>query len=142
VPYQNAYASSKAWIKSFTLALADEYRGRGVGIYLLSPGMMITEMVTDVEVVEGYEERLRALPTVLRILASRPDVPAARALWIAAEAKADVDHPDVRVMGPGKMLAGVLGEGVRRLLRRPAPELAVAVRTVPPDIDSRSGGGA
>ena len=31
-PMQNAYASSKAWIKSFTLALAEEYKDSGVGV--------------------------------------------------------------------------------------------------------------
>jgi len=32
VPYQNAYASSKAWVKNFTQTLAREYTGSGVEV--------------------------------------------------------------------------------------------------------------
>ena len=35
VPLQNAYASSKAWLKNFTLALAKEYKAQRCGCVCL-----------------------------------------------------------------------------------------------------------
>lgn len=40
VPLQNAYASSKAWVRSFTRALAKEYADSGVQIHGLNPGLV------------------------------------------------------------------------------------------------------
>ena len=62
VPYQNAYASSKAWVRSFTLALADETQGSGVGVFAFNPGMVLTDLLTNVEVVEGSQRAPGALP--------------------------------------------------------------------------------
>ncbi len=75
-PMQNPYAASKAWIKSFTLALAEEYKDSGVGVYAFSPGMMDTDMLLDVEVVHGYEERLASFETVVQALSQPPEIPA------------------------------------------------------------------
>jgi len=33
VPWQNAYSASKAWVRSFTKALAEEYKDSGVGVF-------------------------------------------------------------------------------------------------------------
>ena len=43
-PNQNAYGSSKAWMRVFTLALAKEYKDSGVGVYALQPGLMDTDL--------------------------------------------------------------------------------------------------
>ena len=37
VPFQSAYASSKAWLRSFTMAVAQENPDSGVGIFALIP---------------------------------------------------------------------------------------------------------
>jgi NAD(P)-dependent dehydrogenase (short-subunit alcohol dehydrogenase family) len=76
VEMQNGYASTKAWERSFTQALAKEYRNTGVGIFAINPGMMSTEFLTDLTAVSGFEERLNALPTVIRMWATPPEVPA------------------------------------------------------------------
>lgn len=49
VPLQNAYASSKAWMRNFTLALAEEYKESGVCVYLLKPGMVDTDMLRKIK---------------------------------------------------------------------------------------------
>ena len=46
VPWQNAYGSSKAWVHSFTLALAEETKAEwreGIGIFAFNPGMVLTD---------------------------------------------------------------------------------------------------
>lgn len=39
VPFQTAYASSKAWVKSFTKSLAKEYVKSGVEVMAFNPGL-------------------------------------------------------------------------------------------------------
>lgn len=46
VPYLNVYAATKAGLLSFTEALAEEVRGRGVAIQALCPGNIPTEFQT------------------------------------------------------------------------------------------------
>src|SRR5262249_31610548 len=66
-PFANAYGPSKAWVRSFTLALAREYRDSGVGIFLFGPGMVLTEMLTHLHVIGAEARRpLRLLPLALR----------------------------------------------------------------------------
>jgi NAD(P)-dependent dehydrogenase (short-subunit alcohol dehydrogenase family) len=131
VPFQNAYAASKAWNRGFTLALAREYRETGVGIFAFSPGMVDTDLLRKVEVVAGYEERLKPLKTVMRLWANPPEVPAHKALWLASSATDGRTGLDVRLLGPAGMVRGVLREGWRRLMRRPAAPIELSVTSVP-----------
>ncbi|MFO0575472.1 MAG: SDR family oxidoreductase [Polyangia bacterium] len=131
VPKQNAYASSKAWIRSFTLALAAEHRGSGVGVYAFNPGLVDTDLVRQPEAIAGFESEMAPLRTVLRLWANPPAVPAARALWLASAATDGKTGLEVSVLGPAQLLLGVAAEGLRRLLRRPAAEPELHVRTVP-----------
>ncbi|MGE5138968.1 MAG: SDR family NAD(P)-dependent oxidoreductase [Rudaea sp.] len=137
VPLQNAYASSKAWIKSFTLALAREYKESGIGVFLLAPGMMTTEMLTQVEVVEGYEARLRVMPTILRMWASSPEVPAERAVWLASPSTDGKTGIQAKEMTPLRMIGGMVGEGLRRLRGRGDAPIQVGIKPVPPAIQNR-----
>jgi glucose 1-dehydrogenase len=57
VPMQNAYASSKTWIRSFTLALAKEYKNTHVGVFAFNPGLMDTDFLRNVETFKGQEEQ-------------------------------------------------------------------------------------
>ena len=84
LPYQNAYGSSKMWIQAFTLALAQECKGQGVEVFAFNPGMVVTELLTDIEVIRGFEDRLKIFPKIVRMLAKPPENPAAKALWLAS----------------------------------------------------------
>jgi len=130
-PLQNAYGSSKAWVRSFTLALAQEYKDSGVGIFALQPGMMHTDLMYKIEVVEGYAERLKVLETLMRMWANPPAVPAQKALWLASSATDGRTGLEVRVLGMGRMLGGALRELWCRLLRRPGPPMSFDIHTVP-----------
>jgi NAD(P)-dependent dehydrogenase (short-subunit alcohol dehydrogenase family) len=130
-PFQNAYGSSKAWVRAFTLALAQEYKDSGVGIFALQPGLMYTDLMGQVRAVEGYADRLGVVKTIMRMWANQPDVPAQRALWLASSATDGRTGLEARVLSMGRMLGGALRELGRRLLRRPGPPVELNVTTVP-----------
>jgi len=131
---QNAYASSKAWIKSFTLALAEEYKHTGVGVFAFNPGMMDTELLLDVKVIEGFEERLKPLKSVMRLISKPPEVPARKAVWIASSATDGRSGLVVRQMGMGGMLLGLFAEGIRRLSGQAPRQINIEIKKIPPAI--------
>ena len=130
-PLQNAYASSKAWLVSFTKALAEEYKDSNVGIYALSPGMMDTDMLRKVEAIEGYEEQVKRLEMIMPILAQPPEVPARKAVWLASpetDGKTGlVLHEFTRL----KTMGLFLRSGINRLLGRGTQKTEVQVTSVP-----------
>jgi len=130
VPFQNAYAASKAWIHSFTRALGRETRDSGVGVFALAPGMLVTDLLTDVEVISGYENRLSVMGTIIRMWARPPESSAAKAVWLASSATDGKTGQVVKMMTPGMMLSGALREGLRRLARQAPPE-PVKLRVIP-----------
>lgn len=130
VTYQNAYASSKYWVRSFTLCLAAENKDTGVGIFALNPGMMLTDLLTDVDVVSGYEDKLKVFPTIIRMWAKPPEMPARKAAWLASAATDGQTGKLVSVMSTGLMLGGAIQEGWRRITgKKPAGN--VRMRTIP-----------
>ena len=131
-PYQNAYGSSKAWVLSFTKALAQEYADSGVDILNFSPGMVITDMLTQFDVVQGHEHRLKAFPAVLRILGRKPDYPARKAVWAASSA---TDGKTGLLVNSFSYLVGLQGlfkELTRLIARRPSDLPEIHMRSVPP----------
>ena len=132
VVHQNSYASSKAWMRVFTLALAKEYRSRGVEIFAYNPGLMFTEMVGDVDVLAGYETHVGALETVLRMWGNSPQIPARRMVWMASAATDGKTGKVYRELTTGRLLGGALKEGVRILLRRDPGEKRLTIRSVDP----------
>jgi glucose 1-dehydrogenase len=132
VPNQNAYGSSKMWVRTFTLALAKENQGSGVGVFAFHPGMMLTDLLTDVEVVAGLEERMRVFPTIVRMWARPPEQPAQKVVWVASSATDGQTGRVIHYSNLAMMLGGALREGVRALLKRPAPPLDMRTKSVPP----------
>lgn len=135
VPYGNAYAASKAWLRSFTLALAKEYKGSGVGIYTFNPGLVDTDLLRKFRVIAGYEERAKMLRMIMRMWAKPPQVAARKALWIASDATDGRTGLDINLLGPAALVSGALREGVRHLLRRPSPAIELNVISVPAAFD-------
>ena len=132
VANQNAYGSTKTWIRVFTLALAKEYKDSGVGVYALQPGLMDTALLTEIITFEPYEKRLRSfMPFLVRAASNPPEVPARKALWLASSATDGKTGLDVRVGSRFAFLFGFLGEGLRRLFRRPARPVELNVKIIP-----------
>lgn len=130
-PMQNAYASSKAWVHSFTNALAKEQAGSGVGIFAFNPGMMDTDLLLDVEVVEGYESRLDALDVVMRMFSKPPEIPAQKAVWLASSETDGKTGLEIHELGLLGMLSGALREGARRLTGNLGSKYDIQVSRVP-----------
>lgn len=105
--------------------------GARVGIFGINPGIMTTEMLTDVQVVSGLEDRLRVAPTILRMWAKPPETVAEKVVWLASSATDGKTGLIVSQMKPAHMAADALLEGMRRVLRRPAEEITVHVQTLP-----------
>ncbi|HUX36350.1 MAG TPA: SDR family oxidoreductase [Rectinemataceae bacterium] len=78
VPLQNSYSSSKAWVRNFTRALAKEYSGSGVGVFAFNPGLVRTDMLSKVEALRGFGEKMKALAVVTALWGNAAEIPAAR----------------------------------------------------------------
>jgi NAD(P)-dependent dehydrogenase (short-subunit alcohol dehydrogenase family) len=132
VPDQNAYASTKAWIRVFTLALAAETRASGVGVFALQPGLMDTDLLTGIVTFEPYEKRLRGfMPFLIRAAGKTPEVPARKALWLASSATDGRTGLAVRIGSQMTFLTGFLREGLRQLFKLPARPVELNVRIIP-----------
>jgi NAD(P)-dependent dehydrogenase (short-subunit alcohol dehydrogenase family) len=132
VPWQNAYSASKAWVRSFTSVLAAETRGSGVGVYAFNPGLVLTELLTDVEVVAGSEHRLKNFATVLRMWAKTPEAAAQKAVWIASGATDGKTGLEVSASSTWSMLGGAMKEGWRALRGQSGGGPEIKIRSIEP----------
>lgn len=121
VPFQNAYASSKAWVRSFTLALAQENKKNGIGIYAFNPGLVDTDLLRKIDVIAGYEKGLGRFGTVIQMWANPPEVPAERALWLASPATDGKTGLEVKVLDRATLLKGIGRLIAGKITRRPMP---------------------
>jgi len=128
---QNAYGSTKAWTRSFTLALAREYKDTGIGVFAFNPGLMETELIQNVQAIQGYEGRMKPFVTVRRFLSQPPDVPARKAVWLASPATDGKTGLEVKELTAGKMFAGVARLMIMKISGKPEPEIKMTVTTVP-----------
>ncbi|MGB8213210.1 MAG: SDR family oxidoreductase [Anaerolineales bacterium] len=131
-PNQNAYGSTKAWIRVFTLALAKEYQGSGVGVFALQPGLMDTDLLTELVTFEEHAQRLRSfMPFLVRAGGKKPEVAARKALWLASSATDGKTGLDVTASSSFKVTIGFLREGLRNLLHLSARSVEMNVRVIP-----------
>lgn len=119
VPFQNAYGSSKTWVRSFTLALAKENKDGGVGIYAFNPGLVDTDLLRKIESVAGYENKLARFGTIIQMWANPPDVPAERALWLASSATDGKTGLEVKVLDRPTVFKGIGRLIASKITRRP-----------------------
>ena len=141
VAFQNAYASSKAWVRNFTLALAKEYKKTGIGIYAFQPGLVETDLLRKVSVVQGYEKKLKIFSTIIRIWANPPSVPAEKAVWLASAATDGKTGLEVRVLTPGKQIAGLQRELRRLVQRQPPRDTSLKLTMIAPSLPEVKSGG-
>ncbi len=123
-PYMSVYGASKAFVISFSEALAEELRGTKVSVTAFCPGPVATEFGE----VAGYSGRSHKPPGQI----SAED--AARALIAAAEAGAVADVP-----GPLNKLAAAVARILPRwLVRRASAAVLAPVKAKPLPERSRS----
>jgi NAD(P)-dependent dehydrogenase (short-subunit alcohol dehydrogenase family) len=134
VPMQNAYASSKAWVRAFTLALAKEYKQSGVGIFAYNPGLMHTDLMEKIDAIAGYEDRLTPLTTVMEMWANPPSVPAERAVWLASSATDGRTGLEIKELDLLHIVSGIVRLGMRRLMGFNGSDYQMQVHSLKPSI--------
>jgi glucose 1-dehydrogenase len=135
---QNAYGSTKAWTRSFTQALAREYKDTGIGVFAFNPGLMETELIQNVQVIQGFEDKLKPFVTVRRFLSQPPEVPARKAVWLASPATDGKTGLEVKELTAGKMLGSSFRLLFHKISGIAEPEIKMIVTTVPPSGKSTS----
>ena len=130
IALQNAYSSSKVWVRNFTKTLANEYRNSGVDIFGFNPGLVRTEMLSNVHAVVGYEEQMNPLRFVAMLWGNDADVPAEKALWLASPATDGKNGTMVTVLTKRMMLFRLIALPFRKLLNRSTELLPLNVTSV------------
>ncbi len=119
------YATTKAWITSFTRSLAKEMKGRGVKIIGFSPGMMYTDMLANPVVFgERGKEAMKNFDFVLRFLVKPPEVAAKELVRVIADNQKE--FAEIHVMKPWTPMFGILRviwENVTKTGKKPKYEL-------------------
>ncbi|RKR29887.1 SDR family NAD(P)-dependent oxidoreductase [Arthrobacter oryzae] len=118
VALQNAYASSKRWVRQFTETLRLESKDTGVRVHGLNPGLVMTDMLGHVTSQPGYEHRLRGLQVVVGLWGQSPDDAARPLLALVTSDTAefrDLTKTTMVTRGVRNVLAGRL----RRANRMP-----------------------
>jgi len=101
------YGATKAWITSFTRSLAKEISGSGVKLIGFSPGMMLTDMLTNPVVIgERGKEMMKQYAFVLRFLGDDPKNAAQKLVETIAKNKKD--FTEYRMLHPSKIMLRLL----------------------------------
>jgi glucose 1-dehydrogenase len=134
VPLQNAYSSSKVWVRNFTQALAKEYAGSGVDVFGFNPGLVRTDMLSNIEAVSGYEHRLNPLRYVTMLWGNDADVPAEKAVWLASSATDGKNGLRISVLTTHFMIARVIKQAFHWLTRKPSEMMDLNITSIKPEI--------
>jgi NAD(P)-dependent dehydrogenase (short-subunit alcohol dehydrogenase family) len=90
-----AYAASKAALNAFTLGLAREVAADGIRVNAVSPGVVATEMASDMD----EAARRRVAESLPMGRAARPEEVAEVILWLLSDAASYVTGAIVPVAG-------------------------------------------
>jgi glucose 1-dehydrogenase len=134
VPLQNAYSSSKVWVRNFTKALAKEYANRGVDILGFNPGLVKTDMLSNISAISGYEKRLNPLRYVTLLWGNEADVPAQKALWLASSASDGKNGSQVTVLTTTFKLTRMFAALFDWLMQKPTELMELNITSVEPEI--------
>lgn len=106
-PGASAYSSSKAALNTITVTAAEEWRGTGVKINLMSPGPCRTQMAPD-----GPLDPAACHPTVDYLLELDADGPTGRFFWLGYEV------PLFPELGDVQWMEGIGSDAMTRVLDR------------------------
>lgn len=123
VALQNAYASSKRWVRQFTETLRLETKGTGVRVHGMNPGLMTTDLLGRVTSQRGYEQRLGALQVVVGLWGQTPEDAARPLLGLVTS-----DAAEYRALkGPALVTRGIRSVLAGRLRRENRMPLDITV---------------
>jgi short-subunit dehydrogenase len=104
------YGATKAWVASFTRSLAKEIAGSGVKLIGFSPGMMLTDMLTNPVVIgQRGKEMMKRYSFVLRLLGNDPQEAAQRLVEPIANDKKQ--FTEYRMLRPWTIMLSLLRVG-------------------------------
>jgi len=134
IPLQNAYTSSKVWVRNFTKALAKEYNDSGVDVFGFNPGLVKTDMLSQVHAVSGYEDRMNPLRFIVKLWGNDANAPAQKALWLASPATDGKNGMLVTILTPWFMLSRLLALPVARFTKQSDDLIDLKITSVEPAI--------
>ena len=134
IPLQNAYSSSKVWVRNFTRTLAKEYKNSGVDVFGFNPGLVRTDMLSNVHALNGYEHKMNPLRFVAILWGNEADVPAQKALWLASSATDGRTGLHVTVLTQWFMLSRLIVALFGWLFKKPNPLMELNITSVEPVI--------
>ena len=134
IPLQNAYSSSKVWVRNFTKTLAKEYKNSGVDVFGFNPGLVRTDMLSNVHALNGYEHKMNPLRFVAMLWGNEADVPAQKALWLASSATDERTGLHVTVLTQWFMFSRLIVALFGWLFKKPNPLMELNITSVEPVI--------
>lgn len=135
VALQNAYASSKRWVRQFTETLRLETKGTGVRVHGMNPGLVETALLARVRSQAGYQQRLSGLQVVVGLWGQNAGEAALPIVELVTS-----DHPEFRFLTKRRMVA----HGLRSVLAgrlRSVNRMPLDITVVEPADPPRPGGG-
>jgi glucose 1-dehydrogenase len=133
---QNAYSSSKVWVRNFTKTLANEYKHSGVDVFGFNPGLVKTEMLSDVHAINGFEDKMNPLRFIVLLWGNETDVPAKKALWLASPATDGKNGLLVTVLTIWFMISRLITVPFGLLFKKPNELMELNITSVEPIISS------
>ena len=127
VPMQNAYASSKTWVRNFTRALAKEYKKTGIGIFAFNPGLMDTQFLRDIETFPGMEAQLKVMPFLIRAFAAPPEIVTRKILKLAS--RATDGKTDLYIRNTSRL--GLISNLILMIFKNSKRPAELRIRTLP-----------
>lgn len=134
ISLQNAYSSSKVWVRNFTNTLASDYKNSGIDIFGFNPGLVKTEMLSELHAIDGYEKNMKPLSYIVMLWGNEADVPAKKALWLASSASDGKNGMQVTVMTTAFMLSRLIAFPFKWLFNRPLDLLNLNITSVKPSL--------
>jgi NAD(P)-dependent dehydrogenase (short-subunit alcohol dehydrogenase family) len=121
------YATTRAWVTSFTRTMAKEMQAGEMQIVGFNPGMMLTDMLTRPTVIgEAGADMMKNYGFVLRFLARTPqELAADLARVISRVQKPFTEYRVMKAWTPFLDLLRVLRENLTRTGKRPEFELQI-----------------
>jgi NAD(P)-dependent dehydrogenase (short-subunit alcohol dehydrogenase family) len=114
-PRVTAYGASKAGVAAFTRSLSREYKGTGITVNILSPGVVRTELLLNRETTEEGKNYRDKFDWVIDLLAGAVEKPAALAVKMVSDQTDGITGKEFRVMTKTKLAFRMLRFGIKRL---------------------------
>jgi len=116
-PRVSAYGASKAAVLAFTRTLAREYRGSGITVNCLSPGVVKTELILNREATPEGRPYLEQFSGFIDVLANPAEKAAQLAVRMASSSTDGVSGREFRVMSKTGLALRLIKWSARRLLK-------------------------